>query len=149
MPSEVLTSDTASAPPSAAALAIGTTSVTFGVSLAMSGSGQASRHAADDPPRHRRVGGEVDAAGDVGARQVQLDARPARPSRQLRGHRDELVLGLAGDVDDDGGRQRTQVRQVMVEEVVDAVVVQADGVEHAARRLDGARRRVAGARLAR
>ena len=29
--------------------------------------------------------------------------------------------------------------------MVDAVVVEADGVEHAGRRLDGARRRVAGA----
>jgi hypothetical protein len=37
----------------------------------------------------------------------------------------------------------------MGDEVVDAVVVEADGVKHAGRRFDGARRRVADARLAR
>ena len=52
MPTNVLTSDTASAPPSAAALAIGTMSVTFGVSLAMSGrSGQTSRQRRTMPLR--------------------------------------------------------------------------------------------------
>ena len=43
MPRIVLIRLTASAPPSAAAAAIGTMSVTFGVSLAMIGSGQAAR----------------------------------------------------------------------------------------------------------
>ena len=35
---------------------------------------------------------------------------------------------------------------MLLDEVIDAVVVQADGVEHAGRRLNGARRRVTGAR---
>src|SRR5262245_29697615 len=38
---------------------------------------------------------------------------------------------------------------MMVQEVLDAVVIQSDGVEHARSSLDGARRRVAGARMAR
>ncbi len=38
---------------------------------------------------------------------------------------------------------------MMMDEMFDAVVVEADGVEHSRRRLDGARRRVADARLAR
>src|SRR5262249_5958572 len=49
---------------------------------------------------------------------------------------------------DDCGRQRAQIGQVVGDEVLDAVVVQPDGVEHARGRLDGARRGVAGARLA-
>ena len=38
---------------------------------------------------------------------------------------------------------------MMRDEVIDAVVIEADGVEHAAGGLDGARRRIAGARLPR
>src|SRR5262249_42590199 len=103
----------------------------------------------DDAARDGRIDGEVGAAGDVRTRQVQLQRRQARLAGQHGGHVDELVLVLAGDVGDDGGRQRAQVGQVGGGEGVDAVVVEADGVEHAGRRLDGARRRVADARLAR
>src|SRR5439155_9911043 len=53
---------------------------------------------------------------------------------------------FAGNVGDDGGRQRPQIRQLVLDEVVDAVVIQADGVEHAGGRFDRARRGVAGAR---
>ena len=56
------------------------------------------------------------------------------------------MFGFAGDIGDDRGRQRAQIRQVVRDEMVDAVVIQADGVEHPGRRLDGARRRIADAR---
>ena len=107
-------------------------SVTFGVSLAMSGSGQTSRHAAT----MRRVtsGSVAKSTPPETLGHDRFSSSAARPgsSADLRGHLDELVLGLAGDVGDDRGRQRAQVRQVMRDEVIDAVVVEADGVEHAA-----------------
>jgi hypothetical protein len=106
-------------------------------------------HPPHHAPRQFRVGGEINAARDVGARQVQLQSRQSVRPPDHRGHLDELVLVLTRDVGNHRGRQRTQVGQVVGQEVLDAVVVQADGVEHARRRFDGPRRRVAGPRPAR
>ena len=64
-------------------------------------------------------------------------------------HVDEIVLRLAGDVSHDRRGQCTQVRQVLLDEMVNAVVIESDGIQHAGRRLHGSRRRVAGTRVAR
>ena len=134
---------TASAPASAAAAAIGTTSVTFGVSLAMIGSGQARQDPPDQPADGRGVDSQVEPVADVRAGDVQLDRRQARLDAEHLGHRHELVLVLAGDVGDHRRAHRAQVRQVVLDEVLDAVVVQADRVEQARRGLDRPRGRVA------
>ena len=75
-------------------------------------------------------------------------AMPARPSSR-RGHSHELVVRAAGDADDDRHAERRQVRQMVRDERLDAVVVQADRVEHAGGGFDRSPRRVAGARLLR
>ena len=61
---------------------------------------------------------------------------------------DELVVRPAGDADDDRHAEPSQVRHVMLDERLDAVVVQADRIEHAGGRFDRSPGRVAGPRLA-
>ena len=93
MPSTVLMSEMASAPPSAAALAMSAMLVTLGVSLARIGSEQALRGRRATSRWHmRRIGAEIDAVGDIGARDVQFDRRDAGLAVELRGHLDELVV---------------------------------------------------------
>ena len=113
-----------------------TMSVTFGVSLAIIGSGPASRTAADDPLDGRGVDPEVEAVAHVRARDVQLDRRQPRLLAEHRGHRDELVLVLARDVGDHRRADGPEVGQVVATEVVDPVVVEADRVEQAGGGLD-------------
>ena len=149
MPTKVFTSDTASAPASAAAAAMGTMFVTFGVSLAISGRGQTAR----TPATTRRVtsGSVAKSTPPETFGQERFNSSAARPGffADLLRHRHEFMLRLAGDVGDDGGRQRAQIRQMVSDEMIDAVVVETDGVEHARRRFDRARRRVADAWLCR
>ena len=148
MPRSVFTSDTASAPPSAAALAIATMSVTFGVSLAMSGMRAGVAAAADDAPRDVGVGGEVDPAGDVRARQVQFQpGQPTAAGRSSSAISTNSSSVLPAMLPMTAVGRDAEVRQVVVEEVVDAVVIEADGVEHAGWGLDRPRRRVADSRL--
>ncbi len=124
-------------------------------------------HFLNNPPRHQGIGREIQAARNVGARQVQFQARQSRHgfpsplggeglgvrgnrrSADLLRHLDELIHRLAGDVGNDRGRQRAQVRQMMFDEVIDPVIVQPDGVQHARGRLHRSRRRIANARQAR
>src|SRR5581483_11141083 len=73
--------------------------------------------ALDDTASDVGVGGEVDAAGHVGTGQVQFQAGKALRLADHGGHLDEVVLGLAGDVGDDGRRDRPQVGQVVGQEV--------------------------------
>ena len=75
---------------------------------------------------------------DVRAGDVQLDRRQARLRAQHLGHRDELVFVLAGDVGDHRRAHRAEIRQMMLDEMRDAVVVQADRVEQARGGLDRA-----------
>ena len=138
MPTNVLTSETASAPPSAAACAIGTMSVTFGVSLAISGSGQTSRHGAHDPARSRpdRWRSPMPPA-TLGHERFSSSAphSRSRPTK-LRRHLGNSSAVLPAMLPMIAVGKRAQIRQVVVEEMIDAVVVEADGVEHAARRLE-------------
>ena len=82
----------------------------------------------------------MDIIAAANARQALL---PAEQFSQLY----ELVFCLARDVAEDRRGKRPQVGQVMGDEVLDAVVVEANGVEHAGRRLDSPRGWVAGARV--
>src|SRR5438128_568830 len=74
--------------------------------------------------------------------------QPRLPANELR-HLNELVFRCAGNIADDGGRQAPQVRQMMAEEMLDAVIVQPDRVKHARGGLDRTWRWVPRPRLAR
>ena len=138
----VLTSDTASAPASSAARANEATSVTFGVSFGMSGRLRDLAHGAGDVVRAVQAAAELNAAFlDVRARDVQLDGRDALVIRQDARDLRVLVERGAADVDDDARAALAQQRQLLADEAVDADALQADGVEHAGRRLGDARRR--------
>ena len=139
-----MTSDTASAPASSAARANDATSVTFGVSFGMSGRRVTLRTALTTSkvpvrlqpnwmPPSLMFGQEMFSSMRGDALGVRQDAR----------HLDVLVERRAADVDDDGRAARAQLRQLLVDEAVHADALQADRVQHAGRRLDDARRRVA------
>ena len=139
----VLTSDTASAPASSAALAIALMSVTFGVSFGMTGSRVAARTARDD------IGGAVQAAAerdaaflDVRARDVQLERGDAFDIGQDPRQLDVLLQRRAADVDDDHRAAGAQLGHLFRDEAMHADALKADGVQHAGRRLDDARRRM-------
>ena len=118
---------------------------TFGVSLAMIGNEQAARHFADDLGSLLGVGAEVDAPGDVRARDVQLERRDVREVVEPGRHFDEFRRRLAGDVDDDRRSELQQLRKMFGDKGFQTVVVEADGIQEARRGFDGARRRVADA----
>ena len=149
MPRQVLISEMASAPPAAAALAIVGMLVTFGVSLAMIGVAVARRQSATSRS-HIAASVPKSTPPDTFGHEMlsSIAAMPARPSSR-RVMRDEFVVRPAGDADDDRHAQAGQVRQMMRDERLDAVVVEADRVEHAGGGLDRSPRRVAGPRLLR
>ncbi len=86
---------------------------------------------------------------DVRARKVELDRRQARLTGQHLGHRHELVLVLAGDIGDHRRADRAKIGHVVLAKMSDSIVIQPDRVEQARSGLDGARSRIAGARLER
>ena len=137
----------ASAPPSAAARAIEAMSVTFGVSLARIGQRQACRTPRHHASAHRRIGAKIHPARHVGAGNVQLDCGHARGLVEPAGQGHEFVVIVSGDADDDRRPQPRQVRQVMGDEGFDAVVVQADRIEHARGGFDRSPGSVAGPRF--
>ena len=104
-------------------------------------------HSRDQPPARIGIGAEVDSARDIRARDVQFQRRNARLPVQLGRHLHELVVGAARNADDDGSSNRAQIRQVVGDERIDAVVVQSDGIQHSTGRFHGPPRRIAGTRL--
>ena len=115
----------------------------------MIGSGQADA----DPPHQSAdragIDTQVEPMADVRAGDVQLDRRQARLDAEHLGHRHELVLVLAGDVGDHRRAHRAEIRQVMLDEMRDAVVIQPDRVEEARGGLDRPWGRVARSRAER
>ncbi len=144
MARNVLTSETASAPASAAATANEATSVTFGVSFGNDGQ---RRHLADGAHHvvgARQTAAELDAAFlDVRARDVELECGHPFGVRQHACHLGVLVDGGAADVDDHRGPEAAQLRQPLGDETPDADSLQPDCVQHARRSLDDAWRRMA------
>ena len=86
-------------------------------------------HFRDHLRGHFRIGREVDPAAHIRARDVEFDGRDLFERIQSLGHLAELGNVVPGDVDDDGRAQAEQIAQVLVEKRLDAVVVQADGVQ--------------------
>ncbi len=140
----VLISDTASAPPCSAASAHAATSAVLGVSLTISGLRVRARTARTHLLELARVGADVEAGLDVGAGHVELDrgdlgARVAR--LQQRG---DLLGARAHDVRDQRHGRRVwigaradpelgQLRQVLGEVAVEALVGQPDRVDRGRR----------------
>ena len=109
----------------------------------------------------RQVGGAPDGRRDGAARprrrsrtgcrplptfgQLMLSSMPAMPGHAVEPARDLGVVGdrLAGDVDDHRHPPAGPRRGVLLDDRVDAGVLEPDRVEHPARRLGHARRRVA------
>ena len=99
MPLSVLIRLTASAPASAAAAAIGTRSVTLGVSLAMTGSGQAARTL--PPASHGRgTDSQVESVAHIWTGDIEFDRGQTGLIAEHLRHGDELVFVFAGDVGD-------------------------------------------------
>ena len=92
---------------------------------------------------HRRIGAEIDSAADIGTGDIQFQGIHAGQAIEPGRHVDELLLALARDADDDLRAQPGQIGQQMGDERLDAVVIQADGIEHAAAGFVGPRRRIA------
>ena len=92
------------------------------------------------------VGAEGHAAGmHVGAGDVELVGGDAFGVVEALDDRVVVADGVAEDVDDDfAGGIAAERRQLFLDEVVDADVLQADGVQHAGGGLDDARRGMAG-----
>ncbi len=140
-------SEMASAPPASAARAISGDAGHVGRQLGDDRCGRGAAAVGDEPLAHGRIGAEIDAAGDVRAGDVQLQGGDAGEAVEPGRHGHEFVVRAAGNADDDRHAERCQVRQVVRDEGLDPVVIQADRVEHASGRLDGAPRGVAGPRL--
>ena len=98
---------------------------------------------ADHVVRARQAAAEGDAAFlDVRARDVQLERVHALGVGQDARHLDVLVERRPADVHDDDRAAIAQLREALFHETVDADALQPDGVEHARRRFDDARRGV-------
>ncbi len=143
MARNVFTSDTASAPASSAARAKDATSVTFGVSLGMTGSAVTLRTALTTAcvpvrlqpnviPPSLMFGQEMFSSSAATPSAVRED------SRQL----DVLVDRRAADVDDHDRAAIAQLGQLLPYEPVHADALEPDRVEHPRGRLDDARRRM-------
>ena len=76
-----------------------------------------------------------------------MAATPGRPSSRAR-HFDEFVAIAAGDADDDRRSDAGKIGQMMLDEGFEAVVVQADRVQHAGGGFDRSPRRIARSRQA-
>src|SRR5690606_15921678 len=79
---------------------------------------------------------------DVRAGDVDLHGVDGRVVEAPR-HRDVFLDGGAGDVGDEARLAEVQCRQDVIDDVIHARVLQANGVEHAGRRLVDTVRRVA------
>jgi hypothetical protein len=136
MPDNVLIAVSASAPASAIARAMGRMSATFGESFHEQ---RQIRHAPDrrrDLARGVGIDRELEpATADVRARDVELDPGDARDSLEAARDLDVVADGLACDVDEDRDLPRRPGRRVLLDDRIDARVLQTDRVEHPAGRL--------------
>ena len=139
----VLTSETASAPASSAALAIALMSVTFGRQLRDDRQPRGGAHGRND------IGGAVEAAPerdaaflDVRARDVQLERGDPFDIGQDRRELDVLLQRRAADIDDDDRAAGAQLGHLFRDEAMHADALEANRVQHARRRFDDAGRRM-------
>ena len=143
----VLINETASAPPASAAAAIAAGSATLGVSFTISGfslrgricSSRATISAGCSPTMRPDLTLGQETLSSIAATSLREPTRStsvAKPS----------LLGAMTETHR-GTEQARQLRQVVDEKALEALVRQADRVDHSRRRLVQTRRRVAGPRL--
>jgi hypothetical protein len=119
-------------------------SATFGESFTQSGTARTrGPHGPHDLAERDRIGSE-DASPfrPVRARRVQLERDDAGRAVEPRRALGELVRAVAPEVGDDARAPLAEEREPIAEEGLDADVLEADRVQHAARRLDEPRRRL-------
>ena len=115
----------------------------MGESLTMRGRFEAALARVDQILERAGIGAEGHAAGvDVGAGDVELVGGDAFGLVEPLDDGEVVADGVAEDVDDDlaAGDSALSGGQLSLDEFFDADVLQADGVEHAGRGLDNARR---------
>ena len=145
IPDSVLIAVSASAPASAMARAIGRMSATFGDSLTSSGRSVARRTAAvTSPAAPASIANWSPPAPTFGQRDVELDAGDARHAVEPPRDLDVVVRPTRpATLTMTGVCQRGPRLGVLLDDRVDARVLEPDRVEHPAGRLGHARRRVA------
>ena len=132
----VLISETASAPPSSAATATAAGSATFGVSFTISGFAVSGRSGLEQRPRLGRLLADDQPGLDVRAGDVELDRRDLVARRRPRSTSARELLGARRHHrDDQRHRQLGELRQVVREEALEALVREPDRVDHPGRRL--------------
>lgn len=104
-------------------------------------------HPRDESFDHLRIDSQVEPVANVGARKIEFDRGQAGFGADDLGHLDELILVFAGDVDDHRGSDGAEVRQVLADEVIESVVIEADRVEQSRGGFDGSGSLVAGPRF--
>ena len=145
----VLISETASAPPSSAATATAAGSATFGVSFTISGFAVSGRSASSSAAVSAGCSPTISPECDVRTGDVELDRGDLVALGDRLDQARELLAAGRHHRDDQRHGQLRQLRQVLGEESLEALVRQADRVDHPGGRLPDPRRRVAGARLGR
>jgi hypothetical protein len=108
----------------------------IGGQLGQDGNGARSANVAHQAVAQARVGAEIDAVSYIRARDIELDRGDPFLTVKLASHGNELVVRSAGDTDNYRGWQFAQIGQMVSNEGVDAVVVQADRIEEAGGRFD-------------
>ena len=136
----------ASAPAAAHTRAMAAIEVTLGESLTISGRFETLLDLVHQVLERAGIGTERHAAGvHIGAGDVQLVGGDAFGIVQALDHLLVFADRIAEDVDDDfAGGIAAQGRQLLLDELGDADVLQSDGIEHARSGLDDARRGMAG-----
>ena len=149
IPRRVLMRLTASAPCCSAAAATSAGDAQLGVSLTINGFSEIGRTTSSSAGELARVGAHDQPGLDVRARDVELDRRDLVALGEGGDEAGDVLARGAHDVDDQRHGQLGELRQVLLEVAVEALVGQPDRVDHAAGQLPQPRRRVALARLER
>ena len=135
----VFTSESMSAPPSMAALAVTVTSSTFGESFTISGLSGSTFFTCDDQfPKPAGVGAEGEAVLHIRTRDIQLDAGHAIELVHRRAGLDVIVKRMAGDIHDHRARHLLKLRNLFIEESIEADVRQPDRIQHSRPHFDDA-----------
>ena len=146
IPRRVLISETASAPCSSAARATAAGEAVLGVSLTISGLPVHGRTASSSAASSPGSAPNISPVLTLGQETLSSSAVTSSRSATRLDEPPQLLVGPAHDVDDQRHGQLGQLRQVVGEEAVEALVGQPDRVQQPAGQLVQARRRVALAR---
>ena len=145
----VLISETASAPPSAAATATAAGSATFGVSFTISGLSVSGRSASSSAAVSSGCSPTISPDWTLGQETLSSIAATSSRCRDAPRRAARTPRGSSPSPRRSAAPAAGQLRQVLLEESLEALVREPDRVDHPGRRLPEPRRRVSGARLRR